>query len=124
MSVLTRRIALASLVLSVAVAVGLYAFPATALSTPVVALKDTVVICGSAATIINPMPLGGARSMCIVNDTATRASLGGPGVTPTTGGALGTGLALGQVFCADTTRMWCSSAGGAVTVTVLYGDDK
>ena len=36
---------------------------------------------------------------------------------------IGDGAAAGKVFCGDMAQAWCSSAGGAVTVQVIYGSN-
>lgn len=95
--------------------------PVKALSQPVRVLKNGAVICGSTATLI--APASGASSVCIQNTSATVATIGGSGVTPTTGLAIGDGAAGGKVFCGDMAQAWCSSAGGAVTVQVIYGSN-
>lgn len=88
-----------------------------ALAMPVRVMKNVAVVCGASATPITST--GGMSSMCIQNNSATVATIGGSGVTPTTGYALSTATSVS--WCGDVTAMWCSSAGGAVTAQVIYG---
>jgi hypothetical protein len=98
--------------------VGLAPPVARALSNPVAELQNTSVTCGTTATLIAP---SGTSSMCIENTSATCVNLGGSGVTTTTGLAVGSGCAGGQVFCADVKRMHCAAATGTVAVDVIFG---
>lgn len=91
---------------------------ARALSNPIAELQNSSVTCGATATLIAP---AGTSSMCIENTSATCVNLGGSGVTTTTGLAVGSGCAGGQVFCADVKRMYCAAAAGTVAVDVISG---
>lgn len=91
---------------------------ARALSNPIAELQNSSVTCAATATLIAP---AGASSMCIENTSATCVNLGGSGVTTTTGLAVGSGCAGGQVFCADVKRMYCVAATGTVAVDVISG---
>lgn len=91
---------------------------AHALSNPIAELQNTSVSCGATATAIAP---SGASSMCIENVSTTCVQVGGPGITSTTGLAVGSGCSAGQVFCADVKRMFCAASAGTVSVDVMYG---
>ena len=90
---------------------------AEANSLPVRVLKNVAVVCGATATPITST--GGMSSVCIQNNSATVATIGGSAVTPTTGFAIST--ATTTSWCGDVTSLWCSSAAGAVTVQAIYG---
>lgn len=98
--------------------VGLAPPVARALSNPIAELQNSSVTCTGTATLIAP---SGASSMCIENTSATCVNLGGSGVTTTTGLAIGSGCAGGQVFCADVKRMYCAAAAGSIAVDVVFG---
>lgn len=88
-----------------------------ALSMPVRVMKNVAVVCGATATPITST--GGMSSVCVQNNSATVATIGGSAVTPTTGFAISTGTTI--QWCGDVTALWCSSAAGAVTAQVIYG---
>lgn len=88
-----------------------------ALAMPVRVMKNVAVVCGATATPITST--GGMSSMCIQNNSATVATIGGSAVTPTTGFAISTATTV--QWCGDVTALWCSSAAGAVTAQVIYG---
>lgn len=91
-----------------------------ALSTPLSDLQDTTVVCGATGDpeLIAP---SGASSICVENVSTTCVQIGGSAVSTTTGIAIGSGCAGGQVFCADAKRMWCESTSGNVSVDVVWG---
>lgn len=91
---------------------------ARALSNPLSELQNTSVSCGATATAIAP---SGASSICVENTSATCVQIGGSGITTTTGLAVGSGCAGGQVFCADVKRMFCAASAGTVSVDVVFG---
>ena len=91
---------------------------ARALSNPLSELQNTSVSCGATATAIAP---SGASSICVENTSATCVQIGGSGITTTTGLAVGSGCAGGQVFCADVKRMFCAASAGTVAVDVVFG---
>jgi len=98
--------------------VGLAPPVARALSNPLSELQNTSVSCGATATAIAP---SGASSICVENTSATCVQLGGSGITTTTGLAVGSGCAGGQVFCADVKRLFCAASAGTVSVDVVFG---
>ena len=98
--------------------VGLAPPVARALSNPLSELQNTSVSCGATATAIAP---SGASSICVENTSATCVQIGGSGITTTTGLAVGSGCAGGQVFCADVKRMFCAASAGTVSVDVVFG---
>ena len=92
---------------------------ASALSTPLTDLKDSqVALNASTATAIAP---SGTSSMCVQNTSATCVQIGGSAVTTTTGVAVGSGCAGGQVLCLDAKRAWGISTSGSITVNVISG---
>jgi len=92
---------------------------AHALSVPLKVIKDSqVALNATTPTAIAP---NGASSMCIQNTSATCIQVGGPTVTATTGIAVGSGCAAGQVLCLDATKAFGFSTSGSVTVNVLSG---
>lgn len=91
---------------------------ARALSNPLSELQNASVSCGATATAIAP---SGASSICVENTSATCVQIGGSGITTTTGLAIGSGCAGGQVFCADVKRMFCAASAGTVSVDVIFG---
>lgn len=88
-----------------------------ALAMPVRDMKNVQIVCGATATLI--APTGGMSSGCFQNNSATVARIGGSAVSPTVGYAIST--ATTTSWCGDVTRMWCSSAAGAVTAEIIYG---
>lgn len=115
-----KKTILGALVAALVIVVGT-SKPVRALANPVRVLRNAAVVCGATATPVAAAT--GASAVCVQNTSATVATIGGSTVTPTTGLAIGSGAAAGQVFCGDIAQMWCSSAAGAVTVQVIYGSN-